>query len=87
MAQRAGQAGTEAAGALDAGTTDVAALLGPLDQRPQAGPRRREGRGRDETPEQIDEHNSMRVSMSVDAEDDLDGQAWHRRQGDSFFSE
>jgi hypothetical protein len=60
--------------------TDRAALLRPRDQRADARASGRERLGLDETSEEIDEHDGVRVAMGVDAEDDLDGQAWHLGQ-------
>jgi hypothetical protein len=80
LAQRAGEAGAEAGGALDAGLADRRALPGPRDQRAQAAPAGRERVGSDEAAEQIDDHDGVRVAVGVDAEDDLDGQAWHGGQ-------
>lgn len=78
--QRARQAGTVAAGALNPGAPDRSALLRPADQCSQAAARRRERLAGNEPAEQVDQHRGVRIAVGVDAEDDFGGQAWHGGQ-------
>jgi hypothetical protein len=71
QAQRAGQAGAEAAGAFDTGLADGSAASRPGNQRPDPAPGRRERVRSDQAAERIDEHGRVRVAVRVDSEDDL----------------